>query len=403
MKRIGFLYEKIIATENIEAAIYEAARNKKKRKDVQEYLADIPATIKEIQEGLEDGSFATKIHRGRIVQRRRTHKKKRLIIQPTFKESIVHYAILRVISPILKNRFVYQCVGSIPGKGIHKGKYIIEKYIRESFHDPSRIKYILKADVHHFFQSIKPEVLKEKFRRIFKDPKLLRILYIIVDSNKAYFNGRIVNMGLPIGFYTSQWFSNFFLNDFDHFVKEQLHIKCYVRYVDDIVMFYHNKKELRKAFRRMCEFLKMEELEFNSKWQIAKFDYTNRKGQRIGRFIDFLGFRFYRNKTTLRRKNMLKLTRKALSMAKKKRITWFDASQFMSYWGWIKHTDCQIVYQKYIKGKVSIKKCKKILSHHSKLEAIRALKKAEKLKKRLKPKLLNTVLRKRREKVTVSE
>ena len=188
MKRIGFLYEKIIATENIEAAIYEAARNKKKRKDVQEYLADIPATIKEIQEGLEDGSFATKIHRGRIVQRRRTHKKKRLIIQPTFKESIVHYAILRVISPILKNRFVYQCVGSIPGKGIHKGKYIIEKYIRESFHDSSRIKYILKADVHHFFQSIKPEVLKEKFRRIFKDSKLLRILDIIVDSNKAYFS-----------------------------------------------------------------------------------------------------------------------------------------------------------------------------------------------------------------------
>ena len=86
------------------------------------------------------------------------------------------------------------------------------EYIRSHKHKPQELKYCLKLDIKHFYQSVDIEKLKKKFRKIIKDRDMLRVLDTIVDSNVAQYGKKIVKMGLPIGFYTSQWFSNFFLH-----------------------------------------------------------------------------------------------------------------------------------------------------------------------------------------------
>lgn len=93
--------------------------------------------------------------------------------------------------------------------------------------------YILKGDVKKFFASINHDRLKEKLKRRIKDEKALKIVFDIIDSEKN---------GLGIGNMTSQILAIFFLNDFDHFVKEDLKIKYYIRYQDDFLLFHKKKK-----------------------------------------------------------------------------------------------------------------------------------------------------------------
>ena len=103
--------------------------------------------------------------------------------------------------------------------------------------------------------------------------------------------------------------------------------------------------------------------------QVFRFDYIERKtGMRKGRPLDFMGFQFYHDKTILRESIMLSTTRKANRMAKKDRITWYDATVMLSYMGYIDHTDTYDMYLQRIKPNVNVKKLKKLVSKHSKRE-----------------------------------
>lgn len=187
------------------------------------------------------------------------------------------------------------------------------------------------------------------------------------DSNAGTMpDGNIVKKGLPIGFYTSQWFANWFLQPFDHYVKEELKAKCYVRYMDDIVILGTNKRELHKMFNLICSYLGEIGLTIKDNWQVFLFDYTDKDGKRHGRPIDFMGFKFYRDKTTIRKSIFLRACRLARRLHKKLHINWRDASQILSYFGWFKTTDTYKAFQKYIVSQISLNSCKKVMSIHDK-------------------------------------
>lgn len=370
MKRVKDLYKQLISASNLDRAINRSAAGKTKRPYVQEVLQNSIFHIGELKKVIENNTFTQKIHRGVVIYDGHS-RKKRLIIKPIYMyEQIVQHAVMNILQPIfMKSMYAYSC-GSVPKRGIHYGKRHIEKFIKDNKHKPQELKYCLKLDIKHFYQNVDTERLKKKFRRIIKDKDMLIVLDTIVDSNVAKYGKKIVKMGLPIGFYTSQWFSNFFLQDFDHYVKEQLKVKCYVRYVDDMILFHSNKKELHKIFLKIKAYLESEGLTVKDNWQIFRFDYINKKGKRIGRALDFMGFKFYRDRTILRRTLLLKCTRKAKKIYKKKlhgkKVTWYDCSQMISYMGWFSHAKCHGTYEKYIKPCVSIPICKAIISKHSK-------------------------------------
>jgi len=360
MKSYNHLFEKVVEKDNITTAIYKSSKRKRKRVDVKRVFENTEKYIKKIQTLLTDQTYRIQPHNAIKIYDGSSHKA-RLIVQPKYIfEQIIQHAVIQVLEPIfMKGMYEYSC-GSIPKRGCHYGKKHIEKFIK--LNNNSEIKYCLKLDIRHYYQSIDVDILKDKLRKIIHDDKMIYVLDLILNSNKAIFNGEEVNMGLPIGFYTSQWLANFFLQGFDHFVKEKLHAKCYVRYVDDIVLFGNNKKKLHKDFEEIKKYLESLNLEIKDNWQVFKFDYIGKDGKRKGRPLDFMGFKFYRDKTTLRRSIMLKATRKAKKISKKTSLTWYDASQMLSYAGWFKHTDTYNVYQKHIKPYVSIKNCRRILS-----------------------------------------
>ena len=119
--------------------------------------------------------------------------------------------------------------------------------------------YILKCDIKKFFASIDHENLKKKLEKKIKDKEALNIVYDIIDSDTE---------GLSIGNMTSQILAIFYLNDFDHYVKEKLKIKYYLRYQDDFVLFHESKKYLRECLEKIRIFLEDEKLTLNKKTRI---------------------------------------------------------------------------------------------------------------------------------------
>jgi len=248
------------------------------------------------------------------------------------------------IQPVLsKGMYQYTC-GSVPKRGTSFGQKALRKWLDT---DKKNTKYCLKMDISKFYPTVNSDVLKQMFRQRIKDNNCLWLIDKIIDTSE----------GLPIGNYTSQWFANFYLQGLDHFIKEKLHVKYYIRYVDDLVLLGSNKRKLRKDRIAIEEYLNGIVLKLKGNWQL--FPTSKRP-------IDFLGFKFYPNKTILRKRNSLRIKRRIRKISKKKSLCYSDACAIVSYWGWIKRSNSYNFYNKNVKPYVSIKRAKQIISKHSK-------------------------------------
>lgn len=299
-------------------------------------------------------------------------KKKRDVYKlPFFPDRIAQWAILQVIEPFLMANMTTDTYSAIPGKGIQpivddlRGHYktkIVDRKKKSVWvpsillTDEENTRYCYKIDLHHYYQSINHEVLKQKYREIFKDPELLWLLNEIADSiNTAteedlielYLSGEIEvdpNTGIPIGNYMSQYSGNFYLSSFDHWVKEVLHVKHYYRYMDDVVIFASTKEELHEIHKRVTAYTR-DYLHLNIKGNYQIFP-TKVRG------IDFVGYRFFGEYTLLRKSTAINFKRKMRTCRKKMENnippTYSEWCSFNSYKGWLGNCDSYRLSKKYI-------------------------------------------------------
>lgn len=383
MKSFNNLWNVLVSEDNIRKAVKAAARNKPsnpsvshtrkqktKQQEVRQWLVNIDATVQDIKAMLdnfappdvlvEDRSLAWRI-RKHPSQHVIEHAcgKMRTIRKPHFyPEQIIHHAVVQALMPVFMRGMYDLSCGSIPGRGPLYGKKKIEGWIRN---DPRNVKYVAQLDIHHFYQSIDHDVLNAWLEKKIKDKRMLYLLGEIIDGCEE---------GLPLGFYTSQWLANFLLQPLDHFIKEELHVPHYLRYMDDMILTGPNKKELHKAVDAIEQFLADQlHLRLKGNKQVYRFIYTDRTGKARGRKIDTMGYLFARDKTTLRRRLMLKMTRKARRIAKKEKITAHDASAIISYMGWVSHSDTYNVYLNHIKPHINIQRCKRLVAAKNRKES----------------------------------
>jgi hypothetical protein len=349
VRRIGYVYEKIYGLDNIKNAILQASKGKRNQRRVKNILDNIDIYSIKIQQMLKEKTYIPSEYVIKEILDNSSNKK-RIIYKPKFyPDQIIHWClILQIQSILLRGMYFYNC-GSIPNRGISFAKNAVSGWLKK---DKVGTKYCLKMDISKFYPSINNILLKNSLRRVIKDESCLWLIDQIVDSC----------VGLPIGNYTSQWFSNYFLQDLDNYIKHDLKIKYYVRYIDDMVLLDSNKKKLRAARIKIEQFLKTKNLKLKSNWQVFQIDK---------RPIDFLGFRFYRNKIFLRKKLCLRIKRRIKKVYKKKRLNYIDSCAIVSYCGWMKQADCYNFYIKNVKPFISIKLCKRMVSNHDKKNNIR--------------------------------
>jgi len=351
-KRFGFLYEKIYEWDNLLNAFNKAKKGKSNKKEVLEFEYDLENILIKIQKQFAGQNYKFSGYKTFQIY----EPKERLISCAPFKDRVIHHAICNIINPIIDKSIISDSYACRKGKGLHHA-------IKRAYYFYRNSKYVYKFDIQKYFYTIDHEILLNKLKRKIKDPRLLRLLddllatynyaddslseelsllfprriSSLLDSSSYAFVGvsqrddnnlseefleenshdlsrrslakteeshpncNIRKRGLPIGNLTSQLFANFYFSDFDHFCKERLKCKYYIRYMDDVLIFGNSKLELEKVKQDVEKELSEIRLHIHpNKNQISKTDHG----------INFLGFRFKDNQIRLQNRNLVRFKHK---------------------------------------------------------------------------------------------
>ena len=148
--------------------------------------------------------------------------KERQIMALPFYDRVVQHAINNVLEPIFDKRFISQSYACRKGKGMHAASDTLKEWLYEwNKYHPDQPLYAIKADIHHYFQSIDHAVLKTEIRKVIKDAGVLALLDRIIDHNGNMPDG----VGIPVGNLTSQLFANIYLDALDQFIKHELGVR----------------------------------------------------------------------------------------------------------------------------------------------------------------------------------
>jgi retron-type reverse transcriptase len=318
MKRIGNLYDEIISIENLQIADEKARKGKIRSYGVQFHEKNREANLLSLHESLKNQTFKTSnYHIFKIYE----PKEREIYRLPYYPDRIVHHAIMNVLEPIWVSLFNNDTYSCIKNRGIHAAAKNVKFALKR---DIAGTRYCLKIDVRKFYPSIDHDILKKVIRRRIKDKSLLWLLDEIIDS---------VPSGVPIGNYLSQYFANIYLAYFDHWLKEEKHVRYYWRYADDIVILAPNKDVLHELLHEMRAYLR-DNLKLTVKRNYQVFPVDSRG-------IDFLGYVFYHSHTLLRKSIKHNLFRRVAKMNKRKIIPTKEQykQQICSWWGWCKYCD----------------------------------------------------------------
>lgn len=245
--------------------------------------------------------------------------KERLIFRlPYFPDRIVHHAVMNILEPIFVSTFTFDTYSCIKKRGIHAAA----NALKDALKDKENTQYCLKLDIQKFYPSVDHTVLKTLLRRKFKDQRLLTLLEEIINSAE----------GLPIGNYLSQYFANFYLTYFDHWIKEEKRVKYYFRYADDMVILSRGKPYLHQLLSEIRKYLQ-EYLKLIVKGNYQVFP-VNARG------IDFIGYVFRHDYVRLR-----KIIKQSFARMLKKNK---NPQSIASYRGWALHCNSKNLLKKLI-------------------------------------------------------
>jgi Retron-type reverse transcriptase len=305
LKRYGNLFEEIISFENLYIASQKAFRGKKDRERVAKFYFNLENELLCIREELLDKTYLPMPLRIFHIY----EPKEREIGASDFRDRVVHHAICNKIESILDQTFISHSYACRKGKGTHGAILHAQVFSR-------KYSYFLKCDISKYFASIDHEVLKRMLAGKFKDPDLLWLLYLIINS----YYSESQQKGIPIGSLTSQLFANMYLDRLDHYIKDVLKVKAYLRYMDDFIIFADDKAELHLLHAKIRTFLRSElRLEMKEKEVIVS---------PVTEGIPFLGFRIFPSLIRLKHENKKRTLRRINSKIREFKLGILDEEKY---------------------------------------------------------------------------
>lgn len=329
MKTYKNLFQEVCKLKNLYNAYLKARRGKNNTAEVLKFTYNLENELLKLQHELRSQTYKTGKYKHFLI----FEPKERKISALPFRDRVVHHAICSVIEPIFEKKFIYDSYACRKGKGTHAGADRIQRFIRKAKDN----SYALKCDVSKYFPSIDHEILKKIIRGKIADKKLLRLLDKIVDSsasekpdcsdfkeqtqtslNKSLQSAlcQIDNnsaakpncSGIPIGNLTSQFFANIYLNELDEYIKYELRIRYYVRYMDDFVILHESKKYLHEVKEKVRLFFISMRLTLHPK-KANIFP--------VASGVDFLGYRIFNNHRLVRKSTVKRFLKNVKGKLKK--------------------------------------------------------------------------------------
>ena len=285
----------MIEFECLLEAYLECRRNKRYSAAALAFEINMEENLLLLWRQINDGTYTVSPAIAFVVE----YPVKREVFAADFRDRVVHHLLMKKLMPPFEKEFIYDNYACRPQKGTLFGIRRLRRFIAQCSQGYTRDCYILKCDISGFFMNIdrrelwfmlekfiqshevenKDIVLKLTKQVVMHDPTIgCHINGSVnrwrgVPTDKSLFgtNGKAMpgekqprqlafdfcpEKGLPIGNLTSQWFGNFYLNALDHYVKGELGVRYYGRYVDDFVLVHEDKEFLKELIPRLETYLK---------------------------------------------------------------------------------------------------------------------------------------------------
>ena len=267
-----------------------ASKGKNNKYEVLKFNIDMENNIWNIIKELKENKYKL----GKYKEFTIYEPKERIIKCLPYKDRIVQqWYIYEFIKPYIIPRLENCTCACINSRGTHYAVKLVKNYIRKA-----NIKYgsyyVLKLDIKKYFYNIDKNILFEIMKEYISDKVLLNL-------TRTFIYDDISNKGIPIGNYTSQYFANIYLDKLDKYVKYNLRIKYYVRYMDDMILILRNKDECKNMMNKIAFFLNNKlHLELNDK----SMYYPGYMG------INFCGYIVHENYMLIRNRSKKEIRKK---------------------------------------------------------------------------------------------
>lgn len=330
MKRHGDMWGKITDRDNIMLAHEKACIGKSHYSAVKKFKRDVDANVDAIRELLVSKTFTTGEYV--IEDRFESGKMRRIYKLPYFPDRVVHHALMNVVGPIFIRSMIRDTFQSLPGRGTSDARRRVESRLKA---DPQA--YALQMDIRKYYPSVDNDYLKQVIRSKIKCPYTLWLIDDIIDSMD----------GLPIGGLPSQYFGNVCLTPFDWWVKQDLGVRYYYRYCDDLVFMSNSKAQLRQWRKDVESWLSYIGLSIKPTWQIVDLCKQG---------LDFVGYVFFNGKTRVRTRIAESLKAKAKQARRQSTDGVTLVRSLASYKGWIMQADAKQLWRRNVTPRL-VRKC----------------------------------------------
>jgi hypothetical protein len=275
MRTVGGLWEPMVGRENLAAAAWLAARERRRQPVVRHYMENLDEELAALQDELHSGQLRCgECHCFTIHD-----PKERRITAPVFRERVLHHAIMRVCGPVLERRLIHHSYACRAGKGTYAALEAAQAAAR-------RGAWFVKLDVRKYFASLCHQRLLVRLGRVFRERRVLEVFRLLLAAYAPQ-PGR----GLPIGTLISQHLANFYLAALDTMAVQEVRPRGYVRYMDDRALWVADAAGARAA-RAVLVKCAQEELGLE-----MKTSFINRSEHGM----DFLGHRVFPHRLGLNR------------------------------------------------------------------------------------------------------
>lgn len=283
-KRFGNLFDQCFSMEALYAAYERGRRGKRKTFSVMRFERDLGANLQALHTELHAGTYRPQPYRHFMVM----EPKPRQISAPAFRDVVVQHAIYGLLNPIFDRLFIHDSYGCRVAKGTHMASDRAQQYLREAKPD----SFTLQLDIRRFYYTIDRDILRRLIERKIKDARLVDLMMLFADDGKG-------PLGVPIGNLLSQLYALIYLDPLDHFVKREMKIKKYVRYVDDFILWCNTREQAMEWRDTIIGFLAANLSLTLSRWTIAP----------VSRGVNFVGFRTWRKRRFVRKHSLFRFSR----------------------------------------------------------------------------------------------
>ena len=250
---------KVCDLNNLYKATYICKRNVGWKDSVSGYVRRSLYNCEKLRQSILDGTYDIKPYSIFYVY----EPKKRKIVSTRLNDRIFQRSLCdNYLYHELTRHFIYDNGACLQMRGTDFSRKRLRVHMMRFYRKHGLDGYVLKMDLSNFFGSTRHDVAISAIRKCVRDEWAVSEVVRIVNS---FNDGDDPEIGLGLGSQVTQLIELAVLDDIDHFIKEQLKIRYYVRYMDDLILIHESKEHLKECKRRISEMLTKIGLSLNKK------------------------------------------------------------------------------------------------------------------------------------------